>query len=89
MKITIDEVRRIAGLAHLAFDEASLDGLAGEMTRITGYIDQLRDVDVVAVPDNATQLRDDAMLPSLDRDAVAGNAPLWENGFFVVPKVIE
>ena len=89
MKITREEARRIAGLAHLEFDDSSLDRLAVEMTKILGYIDQLRDVDVSLQRDIETPFREDAVAPSLDRDAVAANAPLWENGFFVVPKVIE
>src|SRR2546428_360637 len=32
MKITRDEARRIAELAHLAFDDESLDRMAAEMT---------------------------------------------------------
>ncbi len=89
MKITRDEARRIAGLAHLEFDDASLDRLAGEMTQILGYIDKLRDVDASGQEGADTPFREDETLPSLDRDVVARNAPQWENGFFVVPKVIE
>ena len=93
MEITRDEARRIADLAHLEFDDASLDRLAGEMTKILGYIDQLRDVDVegtdVAAPSLPTPFREDETRPSLDRNSIEKNAPRFENGFFVVPKVIE
>ena len=89
MKITREEARRIAGLAHLEFDDSSLDRLAVEMTQILGYIDQLTDVDVSLQDGIATAFREDAVRPSLDRDVVAASAPHWENGFFVVPKVIE
>jgi Asp-tRNA(Asn)/Glu-tRNA(Gln) amidotransferase C subunit len=44
MKIDRDEAKRIAGLAHLEFDDAGLDRMAGEMTKILSYIDQLRDI---------------------------------------------
>ena len=40
MKITRDEARRIAQLAHLAFDDASLDRMAAEMTKILTYIER-------------------------------------------------
>ena len=96
MKISRDEARRIAALAHLEFDDASLDRLAGEMTRILEYIDQLREVsdgnadDGARVTTSAPQhLRDDLARPGVDQDAIARNAPEFENGFFVVPKVIE
>jgi len=45
VRITRDEARRIALLAHLAFDDASLDRMAEEMTKILTYIDQLREVE--------------------------------------------
>lgn len=92
MKISREEARRIADLAHLEFDDAGLDRMAAEMTKILGYIDQLREVDVPAessAPSEATPMREDEMRPSLDRDVVTRNAPAWSNGFFVVPKVIE
>ena len=94
MKIDRDEARRIADLAHLEFDDASLDRMAAEMAKILGYIEKLAEVESGAqapppVPTEPTPMREDATHPSLERDAVAKNAPAWSNGFFVVPKVIE
>ena len=92
MKIDRAEARRIADLAHLEFDDAGLDRMAGEMTKILSYIDQLNEVDVAGFEehggDDRTPMRDDEPRASLDRDAVAANAPSWSDGFFVVPKVI-
>jgi aspartyl-tRNA(Asn)/glutamyl-tRNA(Gln) amidotransferase subunit C len=91
MKIDRDEARRVAGLAHLEFDDAGLERMASEMTKILTYIDQLREVDVEGFEERdatVTPLRDDEPRPSLDRDQVAQNAPAWRDGFFVVPKVI-
>jgi len=34
-------------------------------------------------------LREDSVTASVDRNEVARNAPEFENGFFVVPAVIE
>jgi aspartyl-tRNA(Asn)/glutamyl-tRNA(Gln) amidotransferase subunit C len=91
MKITRDEARRIAGLAHLEFDDAGLDQMAGEMTEILSYIDQLSEVDVSGVvlpPVAATPMREDVPHTPIDRELVARNAPAWRDGFFLVPKVI-
>ena len=91
MNIDRDEARRIAGLAHLEFDDAGLDRMASEMTKILTYIDQLREVNVDGFEDRdaaATPMRADDVQPSLDRELVARNAPAWRDGFFVVPKVI-
>ncbi len=95
MKIDRDEARRIAALAHLEFDDAGLDRMAAEMTKILGYIEML---DVPGTSEargprpeaqSSTPLREDVTRPSVDRDDVARNAPQFENGFFVVPVVIE
>lgn len=92
MKIDREEARRIAALAHLEFDEAGLERMAAEMTKILGYIEKLSAVDVAAgamTEAAETPLRDDGVRPSVDRERVARNAPAWENGFFIVPAVIE
>jgi len=93
MKIDRHEAKRIADLAHLEFDDAGLERMAGEMTTILSYIDQLREVDVAGfdkgVPGEATPLRDDVPRLPVDRTAVAANAPAFsDDGHFVVPKVI-
>jgi aspartyl-tRNA(Asn)/glutamyl-tRNA(Gln) amidotransferase subunit C len=92
MKITRDEARRIAELAHLEFDDAGLERMAAEMTKITTYIDQLREVDADSSAGDSggeTPLREDVARPGIPRDAVERNAPAWRDGHFVVPKVIE
>ena len=93
MKIDRDEARRIASLAHLEFDDPSLDRLAAEMTKILGYVETLRDVDAPEAGQAGLpvlhQMREDEVRPALDRAGVERNAPSWSGGFFVVPKVIE
>ena len=92
MNIDRDEARRVAGLAHLEFDDAGLDRMASGMTKILTYIDQLRGAAAASAAEapeaGATPLRDDEPRPSLDREDVARNAPAWRDGLFVVPKVI-
>ncbi|MCU1350062.1 MAG: Asp-tRNA(Asn)/Glu-tRNA(Gln) amidotransferase subunit GatC [Acidobacteria bacterium] len=92
MEIDRDEARRVAGLAHLEFDDAGLERMAAEMTKILSYIDQLAEVDVAGFDERGAidrmLLRDDEPRPSIDRDLVERNAPVWRDGCFVVPKVI-
>lgn len=92
MEITREEARRIAELARIEMDEAALDRIAAEMTKILTYIDQLSEVDVKGFEERAageaTPMRDDTPHTPLDRDLVERNAPAWHDGFFVVPKVI-
>ncbi len=91
MRITIDEARRIAALAHLSMDDPALGKMAEEMTRILTFVDQLAEADtsgLAADTEAVTPTREDEPRPSLDRDLVARNAPDWADGFFRVPKVI-
>jgi aspartyl-tRNA(Asn)/glutamyl-tRNA(Gln) amidotransferase subunit C len=90
VKITRDEAKKIADLAHLAFDDAALERMAAEMTKILTYIDQLAEVDVGPNVGQAsacpTPLREDIV--SSPRVDPSTNAPAWDSGHFVVPKVI-
>ena len=91
MNIDRDEAKRIADLAHLELDDAGLERMAAEMTKILTYIDQLREVDVTGFSEDAsgvTPMRDDEPRPSIDRDLVERNAPAFRDGCFAVPKVI-
>lgn len=90
MKIDRDEARRIADLAHLEFDDAGLETMAAEMTRILTYVDQLHEVETGELAGDvaSTPMRDDEPHRPLDQELVARNAPEWRDGFFVVPKVI-
>jgi aspartyl-tRNA(Asn)/glutamyl-tRNA(Gln) amidotransferase subunit C len=91
MNIDRDEARRIADLAYLEFDDAGLERMAAEMSKILSYIDQLREAEVEGFEERdatVTPMRADVPHESLPREAVAQNAPAWRDGFFVVPKVI-
>ena len=80
----------MAALAHLEFDEAGLERMANELAVILEYVDQLKDVEGVAVGDaGATPMRDDEVRPGIAPDDVERNAPAWRDGHIVVPKVIE
>jgi len=92
MKISLDDARRVAELASLEFDEAELERMADEMSRILDYVDQLKSVEVGAVPDGNVSTgqptRDDRSRHSGVEDEIGENAPSMLHGHFVVPKVI-
>ena len=91
MKITRDVARRIAELAHLEFDDAALDRLASEMTKILAYIETLPADDAPVRTPAPHGSRDEVPAPPVPivQPDIARNAPDFEDGFFVVPKVIE
>ena len=88
-------VRRVARLARIAEPEERLEPLAQEISGILRWIEQLNEVDVEGVEPMATAvhatlpLRDDVVTDGGDPARVLGNAPRSDEGFFVVPKVVE
>lgn len=104
MRITEDEVRRVAELAQLALTEDEVHRMAQDMDGILGHIEKLNELNTDGVEPMAqvlydppgdsedekiATLREDVVRPSLrNADAVA-NAPTAGAGYFKVPKVIE
>ena len=88
-------VARIAALARIKVPEAELDALAGELSKILTWVEQLDEIDVAGVePMTAVSharppLREDAVNDGGIQEKVLANAPETMNGFFVVPKVVE
>jgi aspartyl-tRNA(Asn)/glutamyl-tRNA(Gln) amidotransferase subunit C len=99
MSLDAATVRRIAKLARLHVEEADVARLQGELSGILGWIEQLNEVDVSAVPPltgaahMALRLRDDVVTDDLTGggkpELVLSNAPDREGDFFGVPKVVE
>lgn len=94
MRITVDEVRKIAVLARLEFDEKSLESMARDLDNIVGYVEKLDELDVSEVPETAhvlqltNVLREDKVQPWLTNAQALANAPVGKKGYFSVPKVI-
>ncbi|WP_417232842.1 Asp-tRNA(Asn)/Glu-tRNA(Gln) amidotransferase subunit GatC [Brevundimonas sp.] len=95
MAIDAATVRKVAHLARIKTPEDRLEPLAGELTGILAWIEQLNEVDVDGVEpmtSNVAQplrLRADAVTDGNKVADVLGNAPRATDGFFVVPKVVE
>jgi aspartyl-tRNA(Asn)/glutamyl-tRNA(Gln) amidotransferase subunit C len=95
MSIGREEVRHIALLARLALSDEEIGRLTGELDQILEHMDALQGVDTAGVEpmahalDLVNALRDDCVTSQPDREALLANAPSTQNGFLVVPKVIE
>lgn len=89
-------VRRVAHLARIALPEDRVAAMAKELSGIFAWIEQLNEVDVAgvepmssAVAGASLAMRADVVTDGGDAKAVLANAPKAEDGFFVVPKVVE
>ena len=95
MALDTDTVRRIAHLARLRVPEAELEPLAGELSHILTWVEQLGEVDTDSVPPMTSAvavrlpMRDDGVDDGGAPDAILSNAPEGIPGFFAVPKVVE
>lgn len=92
--LDIEEVERIARLAHLALTPDEVRLYARQLTRILEYAGQIAALDTRGVPpmthveaDSPVERPDDPR-PSLPRDGVMENAPEAIAGLFAVPRVI-
>ena len=88
-------VARIAALARIKVTEEEQARLAGELTQILTWIEQLNEVETTGVEPMASAghlqlpMREDVVSDGGIRDKLLANAPQQARGFFVVPKVVE
>lgn len=93
----VDEatVHRIARLARIKITDEEAKGLEAELSGILNWVEQLAEVDTSGVepmtrvvPIELKQ-REDVVTDGEKADEVTLNAPLRQDNFFVVPKVVE
>ena len=95
MAVDRDTVTRVARLARIKVPEGDLDTLAGELSNIMGWVEQLAEVDtdgvdpMTSVTDMKLRWRADEVTDGGTRDRVTANASDPRDGMFSVPKVIE
>ena len=95
MSIDIDTARKVAKLARIRVEEAALPALAGELSGILAFMEQLTEVDVTGVEPmtSVTPMRlprrVDVVTDGGIQDKILKNAPDAREGFFAVPKVVE
>lgn len=97
MRITPEEVLKIANLANLRLSAEDIARYTEDLEEILEYVDQLNELDTSGVEPmaqvlhegNATPLREDAPGTSFEQGTALRCAPLAGAGHFKVPRVIE
>ena len=99
MKISREDVLRVAELAHLELSPEEADTYRGQLDEILSYVAKLEELDVTSVEpmaqvlqpgtDGQPELREDTLRPCDFAEAVLAQAPDAKKPFFRVPKVIE
>jgi aspartyl-tRNA(Asn)/glutamyl-tRNA(Gln) amidotransferase subunit C len=95
MSVDAATVRRIAHLARIAVAEDEIEHLQGELNAILAFVEQMSEVDVEGVEPMTSVIpmdmkkRADMVTDGGIPDDIVKNAPMAEEHFFVVPKVVE
>ena len=93
--IDLETARRVAKLARIRVAEENLPALAGELSHILTFMEQLNEVDVdgvepmTSVTPMRLKRRADTVTDGGMQDRILSNAPDAREGFFAVPKVVE
>ncbi|MDQ0326492.1 aspartyl-tRNA(Asn)/glutamyl-tRNA(Gln) amidotransferase subunit C [Rhodopseudomonas julia] len=95
MSVDLSTVKRVAHLARIKVTEEEAEGLRGELNTILGFVEQLQEVDVEGVEPMTSvaamtlKMRTDEITDGAKATDIVANAPLSEDNFFLVPKVVE
>lgn len=95
MRITREEVRRVAELARLEFSPDQEEEFRAQLDRILEYVAKLNEIDTSATPPLAHVIgltnvfREDRVVNEPAPERLLANAPERERTFFKVPKIIE
>lgn len=105
MKISREDVLRVAELAYLELTPEEIETYQGQLDGILTYIEKLNELDVSSVEpmaqglfkqpeatgaaDSHPELREDVLCPADVSGAILSQAPDASAPFFRVPKVIE
>lgn len=95
MSVDLATVKRVARLARIAVDEEDAQRMVGELNAILGFVAQLDEVDVSGVEPMTSVIpmemkkRRDVVTDGGKAADIVANAPATEDGFFLVPKVVE
>ncbi len=95
MSVDLATVKRVARLARLAVTPDEAERMRDQLNGILGFVAQLDEVNVdgiepmTSVVEMEMKKRADIVTDGNIANDIVANAPLSEDGFFLVPKVVE
>ncbi|HMV45633.1 MAG TPA: Asp-tRNA(Asn)/Glu-tRNA(Gln) amidotransferase subunit GatC [Leptospiraceae bacterium] len=90
-----EKLQAIANLAKLRIEDSQLDSMVNDFNKIMAYVDSVKELNTESVSEeeiyewSENKVRPDILGKSLTRDEIAKISPKFENGYIVVPRVIE
>ena len=94
MQVNDELVDELSALARLTFKPEEKEGIKTDLQKMISFIEKLNELDTTGVEpllfmtDEVNVLRDDEVKGSITREEGLLNAPLKDDQFFKVPKVI-
>ena len=94
MQLSRNAVEQVASLARLKLDQEALSRMSHDLAEIISFVEQLDTLNTDNVEPLAhaaelsNVLADDAIAPSLPRDAALANAPKHDGECYLVPAVL-
>lgn len=95
MQINEATVRKIAHLARIKVSDEEAKALVTELSSILDWVEQLNEVDtdnvepMTSAVETAMKMREDVVTDGGYANRITRNAPMSDDNFFVVPKVVE
>ena len=95
MKVTDQDIKTVASLSRLRIRPDETAEVAAQLDKFLTYVENLQAIDTSQIEPTTYALpmqnvfRADEVKPSLEREQALSNAPLAEDGYFKVPRVLE
>ena len=95
MEVNDAMVEKLAHLSRLQFNETEKAEIKNDLQRMIAFVEKLDELDLdnveplLHMSDEVNVLRDDVVKGSVSRAEALKNAPLHDEQFFKVPKVIK
>ena len=93
MDLDLEKFQAVASLSKLRIENG--EAMLSDFNKIMAYVDKVKELDTSDVTEQEiyewteNQVRPDEIGESLSRDQISEVAPKFENGYIVVPRVIE
>jgi aspartyl-tRNA(Asn)/glutamyl-tRNA(Gln) amidotransferase subunit C len=95
MEVNDALVDKLAQLARLKFEASEKEAIKNDLQKMIAFVEKLNELDTTNVPPllhmttETNVLREDKLGGSISREEALKNAPLHDEKFFKVPKVIK
>ena len=96
--MTVDDnlIAKLSKLSSLEIDDSKKEKLKAELADIINFVENLNEIDVSGIEatfstiEGGTPLREDVAVQDLELSSnIMKHAPNSEDGYFIVPKIIE